>query len=272
MSDTYRLKTGKSGEAQLDLLDKMFGSESRKFLLEVGVQKGMQIADIGCGIGNLSFWLAEQTGPQGHVYAIDNNVAQLEVAKERAKQRGIENISFHHLDVYDLTQFNESFDLVYCRWLLEHISDPRAGIVSMAKAVAKNGILACESGDVRTNFYYPCFPAYEFFFKKASQLLSQTGCDANISLNIFAIFKSLERFSNLNIKVSQPVVSDPITILEYTRQLTTLVDSLSASLKEIDIMSDDEINQFKSDLQNYTVENNPLLFLSRMTQIWASKN
>jgi len=113
----YRLKTGKAGEEQLDNLDKMFGEESRRFLRDIGLNAGMQIADVGCGIGNLSCWLAEQVGLHGHVYAIDNNSEQLELAKQRAKQRDINNISFHEMDVHDLSEFNDHFDLTYCRWL-----------------------------------------------------------------------------------------------------------------------------------------------------------
>ena len=52
MADQYHLKTGESGEQQLDNLDRFFGESSREFLMRIGVEKGMRILDVGCGVGN----------------------------------------------------------------------------------------------------------------------------------------------------------------------------------------------------------------------------
>ncbi len=268
----YRLKTGKAAEQQLDNLDKLFGKESRKFLSGVGLKEGGQVADVGCGIGNLSCWLAEQIGSRGHVYAIDNSIKQLEIAKQRANQRGIKNISFHEMDVHDLSEFNEHFDLTYCRWLLVHVKDPLLAVKSMAKTVRPKGILACEAGDMRTNDCYPKFPAHTQFFEKSNELLRQTDCDVNISFKIFGIFKSLKEFSDVKIKLSQPLISARDEIKVFGQQMCVLLDSISESLIEKNIMSQNEIEKLKTEILDHPIEENTLIFLARMTQIWCRKS
>jgi len=267
----YQLVTGKAGEKQLDGLDKFFGENSRKFLQDIGLKVGMQIADVGCGIGNLSLWLAEQTGPDGHVCAIDSSAEQLESAKQRAQQRGITNISFHELDVHDLSKFDNHFDLTYCRWLLVHLQDPVVAVNSMAKTVRSNGILACEVGDMHTNEYYPHFAAYAALIEKLIASLKQSGCDIDISFNIFKIFKSLVDFPNVNIRLSQDVISDIDTVKLFRSQSCVMLDSISTSLVENKLMSKEDIEALKKEVQSHPIDDNTLLFLSRMTQIWSQR-
>lgn len=90
----YHLKTGTDGEAQLDNLNRIFGKASREFLNHIGLSKGMSVLDVGCGIGNLTCWLAEQVGSNGRVVGVDNDERQLEVARNRAQARRLSNIVF----------------------------------------------------------------------------------------------------------------------------------------------------------------------------------
>ena len=59
MAGNYTLITGEEGGEQLDNLNRWFGEESRKFLLSIGLKPGMHVLDVGCGVGNLSRWMAE---------------------------------------------------------------------------------------------------------------------------------------------------------------------------------------------------------------------
>ena len=201
----YQLKTGVDGEGQLDNLDYFFGKQSRAFLRGLGLKPDMKILDVGCGIGNLSCWLAEQVGTSGQVVAVDNDEQQLMVAKTRADARKLNNISFAQTDAYDLKQFSDQFDLVYCRSLLIHLHDPELAIQNMANAVRMNGFLACEAGDLASTFYYPSFPDFQFLCKQLISLLQKIGNDTNIPYNIFSICRRLPKFS-FAVKMAQEVL------------------------------------------------------------------
>lgn len=58
----------------------------------LNVQKGMQVADFGCGAGYFTIPLATRVGRQGVVYAIDVQDTALESVRGRAKMHSLLNI------------------------------------------------------------------------------------------------------------------------------------------------------------------------------------
>ncbi|MDQ6759126.1 MAG: class I SAM-dependent methyltransferase [Acidobacteriota bacterium] len=58
----------------------------------LGIQKGMNVADIGAGTGYFSFRLARRVGPSGKVYANDIQPEMLDRIREKAQTEGISNV------------------------------------------------------------------------------------------------------------------------------------------------------------------------------------
>ena len=58
----------------------------------LALQKGNIIADIGAGGGYFSLRFAEAVGKDGVVFAVDTNSSFLEFIKERAKEKGLDNV------------------------------------------------------------------------------------------------------------------------------------------------------------------------------------
>jgi len=77
----------------------------------------MRVADIGCGVGTVTAWLAKIVGSDGSVVGIDESGAQLSEAREQLNGDG-DNVSFVQASAMDVGLPAESFDLVYCRFLL----------------------------------------------------------------------------------------------------------------------------------------------------------
>jgi hypothetical protein len=63
--EEYMLATGDAAVARLRLLDEIFGPATREFPAAIGLRRGWRAADIGCGIGLVALWIAEQVGPNG---------------------------------------------------------------------------------------------------------------------------------------------------------------------------------------------------------------
>ncbi|TMM57585.1 methyltransferase domain-containing protein [Maribacter algarum] len=57
-----------------------------------GIEKGNQVADIGCHEGYLSFHLSKRVGESGKVFAVDVEGYRLEKLKQYAKVRKVRNI------------------------------------------------------------------------------------------------------------------------------------------------------------------------------------
>src|SRR5580700_294669 len=61
-------------------------------LAEIGLAKGMKVADIGAGYGYFAFPAAEMVGEEGLVYAVEPNPRRAEEVSRRADERGVKNI------------------------------------------------------------------------------------------------------------------------------------------------------------------------------------
>src|SRR5262245_39693048 len=143
----YALATGEAADYRLRILHDLYGPGTRRVLLESGLQRGMRVADLGCGVGMVTALLAELVGPEGYVDGIDFSRAQLVQARKRLRLVGT-NASLVEASATDTGLPPESFDLVYCRFLLIHLHDPERALREMFNLLKPNGILVCEDGDL----------------------------------------------------------------------------------------------------------------------------
>src|SRR5262249_37021165 len=134
----YALATGEAAAYRLRILHGLYGPGSRRLLLEAGIQRGMRVADLGCGVGMVTGLLSELVGPSGHAIGVDVSHAQLAEARAQLNGRGA-NTSFVEASAMDTGLPRESFDLVYCRFLLIHLSDPSRALREMRALLKPKG-------------------------------------------------------------------------------------------------------------------------------------
>ncbi len=98
---------------------------------------GKSVLDVGCGGGILSESMA---AIGARVTGIDAGKAPLEVAKLHLLESGHE-VEYQHIMVEELAaQQPESFDVVTCMEMLEHVPDPGSVISSCARLLKPGGI------------------------------------------------------------------------------------------------------------------------------------
>lgn len=107
-SESERLES----QSQLPLYD--FRSE----LKGIRVGNGFQILDAGCGTGLITRHLAAQF-PQAQLFGCDMSEERLEFARQKSLSLG--NTSFSREDLSALNYSNHYFDLVICRYVIQHI-------------------------------------------------------------------------------------------------------------------------------------------------------
>ncbi|MES9990433.1 MAG: bifunctional 2-polyprenyl-6-hydroxyphenol methylase/3-demethylubiquinol 3-O-methyltransferase UbiG [Candidatus Thiodiazotropha sp.] len=100
--------------------------------------EGRQVLDVGCGGGILSESMAA-LGAQ--VTGIDMGEAPLQVARLHLLESGLE-INYERIPVERLAQEQpESFDLITCMEMLEHVPDPTSVVTACARLVKPGGKL-----------------------------------------------------------------------------------------------------------------------------------
>ncbi len=97
---------------------------------------GKTVIDIGCGGGILSESMAKRGA---HVTGIDMGEAPLAVAKLHKLESGVEVNYLHSTAEAFAEQKPESYDIVTCLEMLEHVPDPASVIKACAKLVKPGG-------------------------------------------------------------------------------------------------------------------------------------
>src|SRR5215469_14202253 len=72
---------------------------TKRLLLAAGIERGMQVLDVGCGVGDVSFLVATLVGLEGSVVGVDLDPDALKVAEERRKTKRIINVEFRKSDL-----------------------------------------------------------------------------------------------------------------------------------------------------------------------------
>jgi ubiquinone/menaquinone biosynthesis C-methylase UbiE len=110
-----------------------------------------RVLDIACGTGEPALSAAEQVGPGGIVLATDFVEEMLAFAREKASERGLDNVVFRRVDAEELEAPAGSFDAVLVRWGIMFMSDP-AACLKRARAALRSGgriAVACWAGPER---------------------------------------------------------------------------------------------------------------------------
>ena len=84
-----------------------------------GVEDGMELLDLGCGWGSLSFWLAERY-PSSRVLAVSNSTLQRAWIESEAARRGLDRIEVRTADA-NVFEPGRRFDRVLSVEMLEHV-------------------------------------------------------------------------------------------------------------------------------------------------------
>jgi ubiquinone/menaquinone biosynthesis C-methylase UbiE len=96
------------------------------------------ILDAGCGNGRYSKFLLRQADPDAFITAFDISQQMLQRARRRLKNDRVSHVS---ADLTRLPYADSLFDAVVCGWVLEHLPDPRTGLLELARVMRPGGKL-----------------------------------------------------------------------------------------------------------------------------------
>ncbi len=101
-----------------------------------------RVLDVACGSGEPSISIAALLKGKGQVVGVDTAEGPLDVARERARQRGLENVEFLQADVHALPFADESFDRVTSRMGVMFFGDLRKALDEMHRVLKPGGRVA----------------------------------------------------------------------------------------------------------------------------------
>lgn len=260
----YVLATGESAAYRLRLLQSIYGPGAHELVKRAGIKPGMRVADIGCGVGMMTQLLAEMVGPDGEVVGIDFSGAQIAQARKLLPPN-ISNVSFVEASATSTNLPEESFDLVYCRFLLIHLTEPDMALREMYRLLKPNGILVCEDGDLTSAGSEP-HSKLQAFSVLFGQLGPTWGVDYTLGRRLFRMVLATN-FAEADITFNQPVIARG----EDKRLLELSVAEASDAFIDAGLLTTDELEQTLTEMRRLAEDETVLAVMPRMSQVWARK-
>jgi SAM-dependent methyltransferase len=97
------------------------------------------VLELAAGPGDTGFLAAGMIEPGGSLISSDASERMLEVARERARELGIENAEFKRLELEWIDLPTASIDVILCRWGVMLTVDPETALREMRRVLVPGG-------------------------------------------------------------------------------------------------------------------------------------
>lgn len=163
--------------------DRFFGGLTEQVFRSAGLEPGMRVLDIGCGVGDVSFRAAKLVGPEGEVIGVDKSPQATALAAQRAAAAGLTNVHFITADLMEFA-LDEPVDALVGRLVLMYFSDPAVLLRKLAQFVRPGGVIAFHELDATASKVIPSSELVETTISRINEALSRGGADIQMGLKL----------------------------------------------------------------------------------------
>lgn len=146
------------------------------------LRRGMEVLSVGCGPGVILKAICE-LDPTLRGTGIDLSAERVEEAKRR--NRGNPHARFVCGDAHAMEFATGSFDVVYCRMLLQYLPEKERAVAEMARVCAPGGTVLLQDLDGQLLWHYPEDAALQTAVEKVVKALGSTGFDPFVGRKLF---------------------------------------------------------------------------------------
>jgi len=262
-SGEYVLRGGTRGRERLRLLSEIMRPSTDTLLAEVGLPRGAICLDLGCGGGDVTRELARLAGPSGRALGVDFDPVKVEIARSESAGLGVGNVSF---EARDVTRWEPegSFDLIFARFLLTHLTRPGDLVASMRRRVRPGGVMVAADIDFRGHFAEPPCHALDRYVELYSRCVRARGADPEIGPKLPRLFREAG-FADVRMRLVHPSGMD-----ERTKRIAgATLESISEAVLQEGLASEAELAATIRELDAFARDPHTILGGPRVFQVWA---
>ena len=259
------IRGGQEGYDRLLVLTRDTWPDTATLFGRAGLSPGMHCVDLGCGGGEITLEIARLVAPGGSVTGVDMDEVKLDLARQEAVRRGLDNVEFR---VQNLNDWDEPgvYDAVNCRFVLQHLSRPIDLLRRMWAAVRPGGILTIEDADFDGWCCHPPNEGFDFFVRCYNQVLDRRGGDHASGRKLFESFLATG-IPDPEVNLVQSVwIAGEAKTLAWSTLNTTAEAIVSAG-----VATAGEVEAALADLAEYTADPRTLLAGPRIFQLWSRR-
>lgn len=266
MEHTYAIKGGRSGRERLRVLSQVLQAGTHDFLDRFSIRPGMACLDVGCGGGDVTRELARRVGASGRVVGVDMDATQLGIVRAEAAAQNIRNIDYRVANVTDPPPDLSSFDLVYTRFLLCHLSKPTEVLSWMVRCLKPGGVVAIEDCDFSGHFCYPPLPAFDRYVALCGEVMRRRGGDPLIGLKLPQMLAEAGLLIG-GVNVAHPSDVDGDVKLLNALTMENIVDAVLSD----NLASSSEVDQLVAVLDASVRDTQIFASVTRTIQVWGRR-
>jgi ubiquinone/menaquinone biosynthesis C-methylase UbiE len=126
-------------EEHADYADTRGAAMTAKMLDLSAPKPGERVLELACGAGGVGIAAAELVGPEGEVVVSDVAAGMTAIAAARAAALGLGNLRTLTLDLDELAQPDQAYDVVLCREGLMFALDPAHAVAEIRRVLRPGG-------------------------------------------------------------------------------------------------------------------------------------
>lgn len=151
------------------------------------LKPGMRVLECGSGPGAVTFEIAKKV-PDGTVLGIDINEELVNTNNDRAREQGVDNLRFEHLNMLELPFEDGSFDIVYMQAVLVHVNDTGKALGECRRVLKDGGRILAKEPIMDRAYMAPENPLFIESFELIQRTIKSYGGDPSIGRRLWLLF------------------------------------------------------------------------------------
>ncbi|NJN15727.1 MAG: methyltransferase domain-containing protein [Oscillochloris sp.] len=216
--------------------------QEREILERHGLRRGMRVADICCGCGDVALLVAREFSPR-YVLGVDHSEPAIGYARNLQNEFELSNVEFQRGDATALMIEDNSFDFVSCRLSLQIFSHPEQIMRELVRITRPGGRIYVTGEDYDLVIGHPEEAAVRYAYERTAAYASELGVDLRSGRKLFSMLTDmrLETIQSDHIVVSTTNTDREAfaTVVESWRDFTVeqVGGSLDLSDKDRELLS-----------------------------------
>ncbi len=161
------------------------------------VYPSAEVLSVGCGPGVI---LRSVANLDSSVRATGIDISRDRLQQAMERNRGNSRVQFVCGDAQSMEFQSNSFDLVYCRMLLQYLKEKERAVSEMARVSKPGGTVLLQDLDGQLLWHYPEDPAVQETLGKVVAALGTTGFDPFVGRKLFWLAQNAG-LTNIDVQV-----------------------------------------------------------------------
>ena len=240
--EKYIHGTEQNEQTRLAILNNM---TNRSFLDFLKLGKKDRVLDVGSGLGILAAEMAKKI-PAGRVTGLEKSEEQLSKCTMKAP-----NLAFVKGDAQDMPFNDSSFDVVCCRYILEHVNNPLNVLNEVRRVLVSKGRLFIQENNILAIEMYPDCPNFKKAWQKFALLQYELGGDALIGKKLYSLVKKCG-FRKIELSAAPEFhYYDLASFRPWIENLIGNIEGAKGKLTDYNLLTNEEIKEALDELNNF---------------------